>query len=57
MTRIEGTRDFTDGVCRDVYEDDDGRQWVLDGDAEPVYGIWMPPADEPTTTVGYDAAN
>ncbi len=45
MTWIIGTREFTDGICRDVYQDDDGRQWVLEG--EPVYGIWMLPTDEP----------
>jgi hypothetical protein len=37
---------FTDGAGRDVYEDADGRQYVLDG-AQWVYGVWLPPADEP----------
>jgi hypothetical protein len=40
-------RPFTDGLERDVYEDDEGRQYVLDGDGERVYGQWLWPADEP----------
>jgi hypothetical protein len=30
--RVIGRRLFTDGLERDVHEDDDGRQSVLDGD-------------------------
>jgi hypothetical protein len=30
-----------------VYEDAEGRQYVLDGNGERVYGQWLWPADEP----------
>jgi hypothetical protein len=36
-----------DGVTRAVYEDADGRQWVVGRDGEKVYGVWVRPADEP----------
>jgi hypothetical protein len=36
---------FTDGTMRPVFEAPDGRQYVED-DGEPVYGTWLPPADE-----------
>jgi hypothetical protein len=45
MGRPVGERLFVDGVTRAVYEDDDGRQFVLDG-ALPVYGVWLPEVDE-----------
>jgi hypothetical protein len=38
---------LVDGPTRDVYEDADGRQWVEAYDRERVYGVWLPPADEP----------
>jgi hypothetical protein len=38
---------FVSGVMRDVYEDRDGRQWVVGYDAERVYRAWLPPADDP----------
>ena len=38
---------FTDGLERDVYEHAAGRQYVLDGDGQRVYGQWLWPADEP----------
>jgi hypothetical protein len=38
---------FVDGIEREVYEDADGRQWVLGYDGERVYGVWVMPADEP----------
>jgi hypothetical protein len=37
--RIVGRRLFTDGLERDVYEDGDDRQCVLDGDGAKVYGV------------------
>jgi hypothetical protein len=39
---------FTDSIDRDVYEDAEGRQYVVDLNGERVYGQWLPPADEPT---------
>lgn len=39
-----GTLNFTDGIERPVYEDDQG-QYVLD-EGERVYGVWLL-ADEP----------
>jgi hypothetical protein len=38
---------FVDGIERAVYEDADGRQYVVGYDGERVYGQWLPPADEP----------
>jgi hypothetical protein len=45
--RVIGSRLFTDGVERTVYEDAAGRQYVIGLDGEPVYGEWLLPADEP----------
>jgi hypothetical protein len=32
---------FADGVWRPVWQDGKGRQYVLDCDGEPVYGVWL----------------
>jgi hypothetical protein len=45
--RVIGSRLFTDGAERPVYEDAAGRQYVTSHDGEPVYGQWLMPADEP----------
>ena len=45
-SRVVGRVPFVDRVTRDVYEDGDGRQYVLDG-GQRVYGAWLPPPDEP----------
>jgi hypothetical protein len=37
---------FLDGSKRPVFEQLDGRQYVLDDDAERVYGIWFIPPEE-----------
>jgi hypothetical protein len=37
--RIIGEREFTDGVTRPVFEDDEGQQYVLDDDGVPVRGL------------------
>jgi hypothetical protein len=37
---------FVDGLTRDVYEDADGRHWVVGYDGKRVYGVWLAPADE-----------
>jgi hypothetical protein len=42
-----GSRLFTDGAERCVYEDGDGRQYVLGYEGEPIIGQWLEPADEP----------
>jgi hypothetical protein len=39
--------DFVDGVRRQVYQDRQGRQYVIDETGEPVYGVWFIPPDEP----------
>jgi hypothetical protein len=44
---IVGRCRFTDGSEREVFEDDEGRQNVLDEAGERLYGQWLPPADEP----------
>ena len=50
--RIIGPVPFVDGVTRDVYEDGDGRQWVVGYEGERVYGIWLAPANEPLMVDG-----
>jgi hypothetical protein len=47
VSRVVGEREFTDGVVRLVYEDDQG-QYVLDADAEMVRGVWLLPPDDAT---------
>ena len=37
---------FIDGVWRPVYEGADGRQYVIDGDGQKVYGVWHYPRGE-----------
>ena len=49
---LGGRRLFTDGIERDVYEDANGRQYVVGYDGESVYGVWLPPADEPVIVSG-----
>jgi hypothetical protein len=36
---------FADGAERDVFEQLDGRQYVLDDDGEPTHGVWYIPPD------------
>jgi hypothetical protein len=50
---VVGRRLFTDGIEREVYEDDSGRQYVLGPDGEKVYGQWLPPEDVPVVVEGY----
>jgi hypothetical protein len=46
--RIIGSVPFIDGFDRDVYEDAQGWQYVIDCAGEHVYGRWLHPADELT---------
>jgi len=46
--RIIGRCPFTDGSTREVFENDEDRQYVLDDDCDLVAGHWLPPADEPS---------
>jgi hypothetical protein len=45
-SRSLGTVPFTGGVDRKVFLDEDGRQFVVDGNGDPVYGVWIL-VDEP----------
>jgi hypothetical protein len=38
---VVGQRLFLDGVKREVFLAGDGRRYVLDGDGQPVHGIWI----------------
>ena len=38
---------FLGGPMRPVYEQWNGRQYVMDDEGEPVYGLWFIPPDEP----------
>ena len=38
-----GHREFTDGQIRAVHVDDDGNQYALDNDRQPLYGVWIGP--------------
>ncbi len=51
MKRIIGSREFTDGSQRAVYQDDEGRQFVIDDEGQAVYGTWLLP-DEPAIIDG-----
>jgi hypothetical protein len=37
---------FTDASLHDVYRDQNGRQYVENDAGEPVYGIWVYPAED-----------
>jgi len=43
---IIGHSQFTDDGWRPMFEQHDGPQYVLDDDAERLYGIWLIPKDE-----------
>ena len=32
---------FTDGIPRPVFRDAGGRQYILDEEGQPVYGVWV----------------
>jgi hypothetical protein len=51
MGRIVGRVPFADGCEREVDENDEGRQYVLDDDAAKVYAVWRLPANEPVVEV------
>jgi len=38
--------EFVGGAMRPVYEEPGGRQYVIDNDGEPVYGVWIIPREE-----------
>lgn len=40
-----GNRPFTRGTTRPVYRCDGGRQYVIDDDDAPVYGVWLHPEE------------
>jgi hypothetical protein len=44
---IVGRCRFTDGSVREVFEDAEGPQYILDDECDLVAGQWLPPADEP----------
>jgi hypothetical protein len=46
LTDTSPTWSSPTGVWRPVWEDRHGRQYVLDGDGEPVYGVWRVPRDD-----------
>lgn len=39
---------FTHRVQRAVYQQPDGRQYVLDDEGEKIYGVWYIPPEERT---------
>jgi hypothetical protein len=51
MDEHVATISFIDGVWHPIYEDADGRQYVIDGDGEKAYGVWFIPPDDPTPNV------
>jgi hypothetical protein len=32
---------FTDGIARPAFRDAGGRQYILDEEGQPVYGVWV----------------
>jgi hypothetical protein len=55
MDEYVATVQFTDGEWRPAYDEADGRNYVIDGDGEDVYGVWFFPPDEITPTVVVNA--
>ena len=51
-SRVVGRVPFVNSMTRVVTEDADGRQWVAGYGGERVYGVWLPPADEPVVVIG-----
>jgi hypothetical protein len=52
MDQVIGEVLFVDGVTRPVYQQRDGRQYVLGEGRQPVYGVWiLLEEDEPLPTV------
>jgi hypothetical protein len=47
--------EFVDGSMRPVYETPEHRQYVLDDDGEPVYGVWFIPPDVDSPVIVDDA--
>jgi hypothetical protein len=43
--------EVVDGVWRAVYQDSQGREYVIDASGEPVYGVWFIPPDDPQPCV------
>jgi len=41
MKRIIGTRKLADEVTVPVYQDDSGRQFLIDDEGQVIYGVWM----------------
>jgi hypothetical protein len=38
-----GYRRFTDGITGPVFLDQDGREFVIDGDGQRIHGVWLEP--------------
>jgi hypothetical protein len=51
-SRAVGRVPCTDGAEREVYDDAEGRQWVVGHDGERVSGVWVMPAGEPLLVTG-----
>jgi hypothetical protein len=45
--RVIGQVTLADGSCRQVYEVDDGTQYVVDDDGQLVMGTWLLVEEEP----------
>jgi hypothetical protein len=46
MDTLIGKARFVDGSRRDVFQQPDGRQYVLDDAGELVHGVWIIPEEE-----------
>jgi hypothetical protein len=53
---IIGYRFFVDRTRRPIFEQLDGRQFVLDDAGDRVYGVWIIPKDEFDLPIIVDAA-
>ena len=45
--QLIGYRVFTDKANRPIFQEESGRQYVMDDDGNRVYGVWLMPEDEP----------
>jgi hypothetical protein len=46
MDTLIGKIRIVDGSCREVFQQPDGRQYVLDDAGDPVHGVWIIPEEE-----------
>jgi len=49
--QLVGYRPFPNGAKRPIFQQPDGRQYVLDDGSSKEYGVWLIPEDQPSIIV------